>query len=331
MREFQLVDDVMPDVPPADHARVLAVRAEVLGGTRRRRRTSVWPRVTLAAAAVTGVLAAGAVVVPRLGGDRTGTVSPSTTATAVATTSSPTASSPEEALATAADRLAAQPPGTGAWWRREAIRTRRAWTKADPPFTVEHRLTEVVWIDRQGRRRSEQGRVSSSLPTAADRRAWKKAGSPKLCGDHDDCQIGKVFFMPMRLKQATLPEEAGALKALLLRQRPKDRVDKDEEWLWAAARWILLDSAATPRARAAVYRMLAGLPGADVVGRAHDTEGRTGIALEHGNAFIRQQLVIDPTSGDLLAVQTVVSGDVLDAYAVRRLGWTDERPPEATD
>ncbi|GAA2299512.1 hypothetical protein GCM10010149_55520 [Nonomuraea roseoviolacea subsp. roseoviolacea] len=328
MKEFQVIDDVMPDVPPTDHARVLAARARVLEGTRRRR-PAVWPRVTLAAAAVTGVLAAGFVVVPRLGGEQAGTASPAATASGTATAVA-TVSSPRDALEKAADRLAAQPPGTGAWWRREAIRTQ---TRANSSFTVENRYTEVLWIDRHGNQRTVQGRVSSSLPTAADRRAWKRAGSPKLCGDHEDCRIGRVSFFPLALKPTMLPEEAGALKALLLKHRPTDGSTDDEGWLWNAARWILLDTAATPRTRAAAYRMLADLPGTDVVGRASDTEGRAGIALEHGTVGIRQQMVIDPGSGDLLALQTVMAkgGAVLDAYAVRRLAWTDERPPRITD
>ncbi|NUW32279.1 CU044_5270 family protein [Nonomuraea sp. SMC257] len=333
MREFQFVDDVMPDVPPADDARVLAVRAEVLDGTRRRRGLPVWPRVSLAAAAVASVLVAGSVVVPRLGGEQAGTASPAATADRRATTKAvplATPSSPRAALDAAADRLAAQPPGTGAWWRREAIRTQRLKRTS---YTVEDRVTEVLWIDRKGKERYVQGRVSSSLPTAADRRAWKRAGSPKLCGDQDKCRMGRVFFNPLALKRMTLPEEAGELKALLLKHRPTDGSTGEEEWLWATAHWVLLDTAATPRTRAAAYRMLAGLPGTDVVGRVSDAEGRTGIALQHGKADIRQQMVIDPGSGDLLALQTVLAkgGEVLGSFAVRRLGWTDEQPPKATD
>lgn len=67
MKEFQLIDEVMPDVPPADPARAMAVRARMLGGARRRGMPA-WSKMALAAAAVGVMLAGGFVVAPRLGG-----------------------------------------------------------------------------------------------------------------------------------------------------------------------------------------------------------------------------------------------------------------------
>ncbi|MEV0150795.1 MULTISPECIES: CU044_5270 family protein [unclassified Nonomuraea] len=327
MKEFQLIDDVMPDVPPAGHAETAVVRARVLAAASPRRRPPVWARVSLAAAAVTGVLLAGFVVAPRLGDDGTGTASPPATAAAMAT-----ASSPSDALKRAADRLAAQPAGTGRWWRREALHSQRARFKDNPSFYVENQAKEVLWIDRQGRQRIERGGVSSTFPTSLDEREWKRAGSPPLCGDDNDCQIGRVFMAPLPLKPVTdLPAEPGALKAELLRRLPQDGTYEQESWLWSVALWVLLDTEATPAIRAAVYGMLADLPGTDIAERLFD--GRTGITLTHGDATAPQQVVIEPESGELLAVQTVTTGrtdeKVVDAYRVRRLGWTDEQP--ATD
>ncbi|MET7463820.1 CU044_5270 family protein [Nonomuraea sp. NPDC005501] len=329
MKEFQLIDDVMPDVPPAGQAETAAVRARVLGAAAPRRRPPVRARASLAAAAVTGVLVAGFVVVPRLADGGTGTASPPATAAAVAT-----ASSLSDALKKAADRLAAQPAGTGRWWRREALHSQRARVKDNPSFYVENQAKEVLWIDRQGRQRIERGRVSSTLPTSLDRREWKRAGSPPLCGDDSDCQIGRVFMVPLPLKPVTdLPAEPGALKAELLRRLPQDGAYEHESWLWNVALWLLLDTEATPATRAAVYGMLADLPGTNIAERAFD--GRTGITLMHGDATARQQVVIEPQSGELLAVQTVTTGrtdeEVLDTYRVRRLGWTDERPAKVKD
>ncbi|MCA2228930.1 hypothetical protein [Nonomuraea aurantiaca] len=170
-------------------------------------------------------------------------------------------------LAAAADRLAAQPPGTGAWWRREL--------------------------------RQEKLKPVAQLPT-----------------------------------------DAKALKAELLKQYPAD-ADNQEGWLWTAGRWLLLDAPSTPGTRAAVYRMLAGLPHVKVADGVKDDEGRAGVALLLGDP-LQQQIIIDRDSGDLLAVQSELLrpdgkeawlpvGRPFESLLVERLGWTDEQPTEKVE
>ncbi|MET8992794.1 CU044_5270 family protein [Nonomuraea wenchangensis] len=305
MKEFQLIDEVMPQVPPADHATLTAARARMLGATRRRHRP-VWPKVALAAAAVTAVMAGGFVAVPLL--DRTD----------VQTAAVPEA---DAVLAAAADRLAAQPPGTGAWWRREMVQVARMKTAT---YTVEHRVSDVLWAsrDRAVGYRTQRGPVSSEPLTPADEQAWKAAGSPGLC---DGCQSGKTYFTPLKLttKPVTeLPTEPEALKAELLRANDRDT---PEAWLWGVSKWLLLDTESTPATRAALYRVLAGLPGVRVENDATDIDGRTGVALTYGEAPTRQRIIIDRASGNLLAVEDVEGSA---AYVIKRLGWTDDPAPE---
>ncbi|GAA2778085.1 CU044_5270 family protein [Nonomuraea dietziae] len=327
MKEFQLIDEVMPDLPPADQARAMAVRARMLGGARRRHRLPALSRVALAAAAVSLVLVGGFVAVSMLGGS-----------------GGETAAVPEPAavLGAAADRLAARPPGTGAWWRREMLHVSRDRTKDHPTFTVERRVKEVLWVNREGRQRTETGDVVARPLTAADEQAWKDAGSPKLCKPSDDCRLGRTFFTPLGLTLkpvAGLPTDPEALKAEMLRHFPASGVDSQEEWLWGAATWLLLDAESTPGTRAALYRILADLPGTRVADGVTDLDGRTGVALMHGASPARRQIVIDRDSGDLLAVQDALipaggqasdsgNGEVFDSYVVKRLGWTDEAPQE---
>ncbi|MER6514031.1 CU044_5270 family protein [Nonomuraea sp. NPDC001636] len=305
MKEFQLIDEVMPQVPPAGHAAVTAARARMTGAARRRRRP-VWPKVTLAAVAVSAVLAGGFVAVPLLGG------------TDVRTATIPRA---DAVLDAAAGRLAAQPPGTGAWWRREmtqVLRTKPA------TYTVEQRVRDVLWAgrDRKAGYRTQRGPVSAEPLTPADEQAWKAAGSPDLC---DGCQLGKTYFTPLKLTRkpvTELPAEPRALKAELLAAND----EKDPEaWLWGAAKWLLLDVESTPATRAALYRVLAGLPGVRVENDVTDIDGRTGVALTYGQAPARQQIIIDRDSGQLLAVQEAGGSS---AYVVERLGWTDDPAPK---
>ncbi|MEV0351024.1 CU044_5270 family protein [Nonomuraea sp. NPDC050680] len=328
MKEFQVIDDVMPDVPPADPARTMGIREQLMDRPSRRRLPG-WSRVTLAAAAVTLVLVSGFVVVPRLGGSEV-----DTTAT----------SNVPAVLAAAADRLAAQPPGTGAWWRRELRQVSRSSTKVKSAFIVEQRTSEVLWVNRRGEKRTEWKAVTSVPFTPADKRAWKAAGSPRLCESKSGCTIGRVFFVPVDTEKlppvAQLPTDAKALKAELLKQYPAG-TDNQEGWLWTAGRWLLLDAPSTPGTRAAVYRMLAGLPHVKVADKVKDDEGREGVALLLGDP-LQQQIIIDRDSGDLLAVQSeLIRSDAKKAWfpvgrpfeslLVERLGWTDEQPTKRAE
>ncbi|MEU4224665.1 CU044_5270 family protein [Nonomuraea sp. NPDC026600] len=335
MKKFQLddeavsalIDDVMPDVRPADPARVMAVRARVLSGPPRRRLPG-WSGVALAAASVALVLVGGFVVVPRLG---RGEVDTATTSNVPAV------------LGAAADRLAAQPEGTGAWWRREMLRVeRRIATSENPTYLIERRGSKVLWVNRAGEERTENGDVTAVPFSPADKRAWKEAGSPPLCDPGGGCTISKIFFTSVDTKTlkpvAQLPTDADALKAELLKRRyPANGIDSQESWLWEAGSWLLLDAPSTQGTRAAVYRMLAGLPGVRVVDGAKDDEGRAGVALMFGDSR-RQEIVIDRESGDLLAVQSRLTwrkegllpilpvGPPFEAFLLKRLGWTDEVP-----
>ncbi|MEV4165344.1 CU044_5270 family protein [Nonomuraea dietziae] len=327
MKEFQLIDEVMPDLPPADQARAMAVRARTLGGARRRHRLPALSRVALAAAAVSLVLVGGFAAVSMLGGSGGETAA---------------VQEPAAVLGAAADRLAAQPPGTGAWWRREMLHVSRVRTKDNPTFTVEWRVKEVLWVDREGKQRTEQGDVVAKPFTPADERAWKDAGSPKLCKPSDDCQLGRVFFTSLGQTfkpVAGLPTDPEALKAEMLRHLPGSGVDSQEAWLWDAGQTLLLYAESTPGTRAALYRILADLPGTRVADGVTDLDGRTGVALVFGDSPARRQIIIDRDSGDLLAVQNVLipadggasdpgDGGVSDSYVVKRLGWTDEAPQE---
>ncbi|SDM71662.1 hypothetical protein [Nonomuraea jiangxiensis] len=98
-----------------------------------------------------------------------------------------------------------------------------------------------------------------------------------------------------------------------------------------------LDAESTPGTRAALYRMLADLPGTRVAVGVTDPDGRTGVALMYGGLHTLGQIVIDRDSGDLLALQDEqvpangkASGlddrGMFDSYVVQRLGWTNEAP-----
>ncbi|MEU9835514.1 CU044_5270 family protein [Streptosporangium sp. NPDC048047] len=352
MNDFRLVDAVMPDVTPPGPAKVAEARARVLGG-RRHRRIPRWAGILTAATATAAVIGAVAVVaVPRLGGDPSG---PAVTVTRV---------NPEEVLAAAADRLARRPEATGRrYWRGETEEViRRRISVEGHTFLADERVGYTAWVGSGRDLVTVESGLGTRPVTAADRAEWEKAGSPRLCGSDTDCgndmvPTGETQYVhsdaEALLQRATLelngrevrdlPRDPAALRERLLsywhaewkhmkdpRRAKTLRAEAAErdDWLWGLGESLLLHTPATPGTRAAVYRVLAGLPGARVVDGVRDVDGRVGVAILRGGGpgELEKQLVIDRETGDPLAVQQVFPWGRLYSTVVKRLGWTDDGP-----
>ncbi|GAA0952342.1 hypothetical protein [Nonomuraea longicatena] len=331
MKEFQFIDEVMPDVPPASPAQVAAVRARVLdraGPTVARARPARGLMTALlAAAAVVLVITVALVAVSR----------PS---------EEPVATPVAKALHAAADRLAAQPPPEGRYWRLETQEIMRT-KAATGDYPVEERADEVLIIGRDGRRYTWYEAVSTKPYGAAAKRAWRQAGSPKLCPARG-CDTNRRFNARRQLDQVLnladglnltlnelleLPQEPAALRARLLKSYPADLELSREGWLTRVGIRLVTQTPATPGTRAAGYRMLAGLPGISVAG-GRDVTGRPGVVVQFPppKGVVWTQLVIDGHSGEPLAVQQVapVPGisekTVWQATVIGKRYWTDVRP-----
>jgi hypothetical protein len=80
--------------------------------------------------------------------------------------------------------------------------------------------------------------------------------------------------------------------------------------------------------RSAVLTLLADVPGLHWRGRVTDRAGRSGIAVSYSPEVdgMRNVLVFDPATGDLLAWETVNTGErILNSYGLLlEKGWTDE-------
>jgi hypothetical protein len=74
------------------------------------------------------------------------------------------------------------------------------------------------------------------------------------------------------------------------------------------AQFLLLPT--SPRLRAALFRVLAELPGVKLLGRQRDRLGRGGIAVAvtppGGPDRVREELLFDPATSNLLQTQTVL-------------------------
>ncbi|MEV0229580.1 CU044_5270 family protein [Nonomuraea sp. NPDC050786] len=332
MKEFEFIDRVMPDVPPPSPAQVAAVRARIAteaAGSRRAApaaRGRGWRGVVLAAAAVALVIAAIVVMVPRTGVRQV-------------------AATPERLLELAAAKLAAQPQGAGRYWRLETEEILRSKDEGD--YTVENRGRDVLVIGRDNSRYTWFESVSAKPYSTEDTEAWKRSGSPRLCPARG-CDKNLRFYPrrdpehvlaladgwePTVKEVLALPREAKALKAELLRHRSASSELSPDDWVLQTGARLVRDVPAAPGTRAAVYRMLATMPGVSVLDDVRDPMGRQGVTLQlPTRGADRVQLVIDPRSGELLAVQHMApmpglpQGVPWSASIIKKAGWSDARP-----
>ncbi|MEV4106409.1 CU044_5270 family protein [Nonomuraea sp. NPDC049695] len=331
MKEFEFIDRVMPDVPPPSPAQVAAVRARLTEAVATRRtapavRARGWRGIVLVAAAVALVIAAVVVMVPR-------------------SSPTPVASTPERLLDLAAARLAAQPQGAGRYWRLEIEEITRG--KGEGGYVVEERGRDVLALGRDNTGYTWYESASAKPYSTEDTEAWKRSGSPRLCPargcdknlrfyprrDPEQMLVLAEGWEPTVKELLALPRKAKALKTELLRHRSAHSTISPDDWVMQVGARLVRDVPATPGTRAAVYRMLATMPGVGVLDDVRDPMGREGVALQlPTRGADRVQLVIDPRSGELLAVQHMApmpglpQGVPWSASVVRKAGWSDARP-----
>lgn len=151
--------------------------------------------------------------------------------------------------------------------------------------------------------------------------------------------------------EAKMPEDPAVRKAMERRRaeanRPRHKVLR--------AGNILQDAPLPPDVRAGLMRALAGQHGITAIGEAVDPLGRAGVALasastawtvtgefgappeEQGRYASREEIVFDRETGEVLAVQQVLTepggpyrdrapGFVINYSVIRDSGWTDSRP-----
>ncbi|WP_433436780.1 hypothetical protein [Nonomuraea sp. CA-141351] len=321
MNEFQVIDSVMPDVPPPSADQLTAARARVLAAapippvSRARIGMKSWTGMALVAAAVALVVGAVVILVPRPAVE-------------------PVAVTPMQKLEGAAARLAAAPEAKGRFWRRDTEEVMR--TKNGYRYQVEERAMDVLAFGPYREIYGWREPMSSKPYTAEGLKAWRRDGSPKLCPaqgcdknmpaySSTDLRLGLELaegLKPTLTELRNLPKEPAALRARLLESYDPQVAAEREPWLTGAAS-RLIDSPATPGTRAAAYLLLAKSPGVKVVDGVPGTFGLHGLGLQYAGG----QLVIDPGTGQLLGRQRLTpDGVAWSAEIVRKAGWSDVRP-----
>ncbi|HEX6470850.1 MAG TPA: CU044_5270 family protein [Streptosporangiaceae bacterium] len=251
-------------------------------------------------------------------------------------------------LLAAADSADRQPAASGAWWHTVSVRrTYLAIAAPTGSYVVGLREREEEWTPSatgkdQWSRTQDLGAVPAS---AADRAAWRRAGSPERIPAalpvprgggakrlvvsmaagrprtaHAPLVDGdKVFWLGRNVTMKDLrglPDSPGALKGWLLRSydghgtESVSETTTADQWLFQVTAGLITDMPVTPKVRGAAFRMLADLGSVTAVAGVTDAAGRPGTAVAitertRLGGVLQHRLVIDAARGGALADETV--------------------------
>ncbi|WP_371780791.1 hypothetical protein [Streptosporangium subroseum] len=318
MNEFKLIDAVMPDVLPSDPGRTAEARARVLNSGRSRWRFG-WTAAAVTAVA-TALVIVSVVVVPRF--------------------EAPVVSSvpdPRQALDAAADMARRSEPASGESWRAT---TEITTLVQGSRYSVNERVLQTLWRppQRQATMLRERRLLGVQPVTPADRAAWKRAGSPKLCESGAKCSNSTLFLKLGQTEYEVYSREKApllrrglvgfdlkapgdvklsgdpvALRSELLKSWPAYRDDPQskskafsrmsmDEWLWSLGTSLPEELPLSSATRAALYLMLADLPGSRVFSQGDEVI----VARPFQTGYAEDRVVIDRATGTLVAIRKVL-------------------------
>jgi hypothetical protein len=172
-------------------------------------------------------------------------------------------------------------------------------------FSFTESWSREAWIGPDG-----SGRIVSTLrevrfPSAADRAAWVAAGSPELGGDEaandESFGPGELHFLDL----STLTTDPQELLAVIEEREIVGGPPGDWE-TFAIVGEMLRETYAPPALRAALYEVVANLPEVEYLGRVKDAVGRPGLAVASTHNGIRQEMIFDPETAQLLGENNVL-------------------------
>jgi hypothetical protein len=353
-------------LPAASGLPASAGRLVPAGGLRSRVLASraIGPRVlVVAGAALTAAAVAAAVLIasPVHGHPAQGPAQSS--GAPVGTVPAGGANSTQAVLLTAAHVAAAQPAGAGAYWyvkERDFEPTTPGYAGKGRPakgvkvareYGASFAATEESWTGASRTRTIVDENLVFGFASAAGKKRWEAAGSPKLAGQAGIGRTGPVAsdypfggysynigaIKVSLAKAGKLPTTPGKLELLLHRAwkglTPQQRAatvgvanPSYAQYLFQVA-GALLTGPVTPGTRSAVYGLLAKESGLTVATNVTDPLGRTGTAIGDGTGDF---LIISPATAQVLDLTTypvrtgsTISGKLDGTEAYLSMGWTD--------
>jgi hypothetical protein len=308
MNDLELLKQYRADVPDPNETWLRELRADLTSEprpvARRAGRRLRFPRrriaSAIAAAAVIVLVAVGSAVLPFVG-----------------------PVGPDPAVADilhrfskiAANASAEEPPKPGqyVYWETSSVTTFRFFPGPGlEPFAYRVPMTEERWVAVDG-----SGRVISywgqpTFQSEADRAAYETfLESPAAESWGAGFDWGKRHegrYGPGELNgpflDATYPADADALRARLVREEGEGGSNGD--WgVFTHAVDILAVSYMSPEVRAAFYEVMSSIPGTELLGWVEDALGRPGIAIGYTRDGVRDEVIFDRRTGDILATRVV--------------------------
>lgn len=319
MNDLELLEDFKADVPDPDEAWLQELRADVIGERLRPGLRSMWMRAparrrvswVVAAAAVTVLVIVGSAVLP-VGGP----VGPNPAVADVLRRFS--------RIAAKAPAEVPPKPGQYVYWETRSETTFLFFPGPDlETFAYRVPVTEERWVGLDG-----SGRVISTWgqPTflsEADSRAyeafldspaaesWEFDWGKRYEDRYDPGELGSPV-----LDSATYPADVDSLRVQLVREEAEGGSNGN----WGVFTWasgMLPVSYMSPQLRAAFYEVMSTIPGTELIGRVADDLGRPGVVIGYTREGVRDEVIFDRRTGDVLATRIVsIEDDPGDAWNV---------------
>ena len=232
-----------------------------------------------------------------------------------------TAAAGRQILLTAAQLVArAKPPATGRYWVTPA--TIGNFIRVGPPddrYTILETIGEASWTASSPYGRSPEfvQPLAVQLASPADRAPWRRAGSPTTWSagqevsvadphgftDGSSTAVNAASGRPSMVFDQTdqepfvvgnqslsargllaLPPDPGRLKALIMTEWDPKTWGSAQSYLFQVTP-LIMTMPVTPAVRAALYQMLASLPGVQSLGQVRDADGQPGVAVALSGSY----------------------------------------------
>lgn len=254
----------------------------------------------------------------------------------------PTTSSAETVLLQAADAAALQPATTGAWWHEQWRITEWVYVNLHAglePLTYEQErwVAPDELLMRDGlsaalhAAEAGTGPIDASLVLVQD--LFPGDGTEEadgvVIGPNERAARGVRFASDLSWDELlALPTDPAALREKLLDVTPASGHGRDYD-LFAAAQQLVTSSPAGPELRRALWKVIADIPRATLLGTTTDTLGRPGTAVRVAfDDWYLITLILDPTTGSVLEVSTAwPDGSKEGRRTLIESGFRDSAPP----
>ncbi len=253
-------------------------------------------------------------------------------------------------------------PPEGAYWHSRTLMTIghpwRFGTKSHPYSLLQRRISEQ-WQAPDGRLWSGYRELGTLPESAADKKAWRRDGSPSKWSESVNGKTVKLSTRPAKgsvtpirnessfrlaMQRLTydevqrLPADPNRLKDWLRRAGQVSRVPNGalDGWVTNTLPTILHSLPAPKEVRTAAYQALLTMPGVRAGGNAKDALGRSGAAVlidrTRQKSSTKTRLIIDTGTMVLLSRDQTAMTDGRKVPGKARketlieVGWTDSPP-----